>query len=457
MTRIYLDHAATTPVYPEVLEAMMPYFTEEYGNASSLHSAGRTGREAVEEARARVAALIGAKPEEIYFTSGGTESDNQALRSAWERTAPVKEVVDPATRTARKCIFITTAFEHKAILNTCAQLEKLGAEVHILQPSKDGYVTAAQVEEVLRTIFLNGAERPEAGQTAGTDPFDSLHSNILVSVMAANNELGTIQAIAGIGAVCRRYNVLFHTDAVQAVGHIPMDVNALNVDMLSASAHKFGGPKGVGFLYVRAGIPVEPLLFGGGQEHGLRSGTLNTPGIVGLGKAAEIAERELEMCENAAENAGKELKSELLRITSMRDRFEARILAGLQGVHVNGSSGESKIAAAERGEKALFGIETQLPRLPGHSNLRIRGVESESLLILLDMKGICASGGSACAAGTEEVSHVLTAIGLTDDEASECVRFTFGPGVSDEDADRAAETVIDSVKKLRELRGCIVD
>lgn len=416
MTRIYLDHAATTPVRPEVLAAMMPYFTEEYGNASALHSAGQAGREAVEAARANVAALIGAEPEGIYFTSGGTESDNQALRGVCCRT------------------IITTAFEHKAVLNTCAFLEKQGVGVHYLQPLCEGIVTAEVVEEVLAEI-CGRADKSETGP-------------ILVSIMTANNELGTIQPIAEIGAVCRKYGALFHTDAVQAVGHIPMNVNAMNIDLLSASAHKFGGPKGVGFLYVRKGVTVDPLLLGGGQEHGLRSGTLNTPGIVGLGKAAEIAGRELAAGDTAPSVADGDV-SESTRITSMRDLFEKRILAELSGVSVNGSRNLSANAASME--------EIRAPRLPGHSNLRIRDVESESLLILLDMKGICASGGSACAAGTEEVSHVLTAIGLTDDEASECVRFTFGSGVSDEDADRAAEIVIDSVRTLRKLRNGITE
>lgn len=416
MTRIYLDHAATTPVRPEVLAAMMPYFTEEYGNASALHSAGQAGREAVEAARTNVAALIGAEPEEIYFTSGGTESDNQALRGVDCRT------------------IITTAFEHKAVLNTCAFLEKQGVSVHYLQPSCEGIVTAEAVENVLAEI-RDRADKSETGP-------------ILVSIMTANNELGTIQPIAEIGAVCRKYGVLFHTDAVQAVGHIPMNVNAMNIDLLSASAHKFGGPKGVGFLYVRKGVSMDPLLLGGGQEHGLRSGTLNTPGIVGLGKAAEIAVRELAAGDTAPSVADGDV-SESTRITSMRDLFEQRILAELSGVSVNGSRNQSANAASME--------EIRAPRLPGHSNLRIRDVESESLLILLDMKGICASGGSACAAGTEEVSHVLTAIGLTDDEASECVRFTFGSGVSDEDADRAAEIVIDSVRTLRKLRSGITE
>ena len=423
MTRIYLDHAATTPVRPEVLAAMIPYFTEEYGNASALHSAGQAGREAAKKARQTVAELIGAEPEEIYFTSGGTESDNQALRGVWGAAVGKSGVSEGnVLKNGRTFQVITTAFEHKAILNTCAFLEQQGVNVRYLQPSPEGVVTAEAVEQVLAEVCGRQSD-DESGR-------------VLVSVMTANNELGTIQPIAEIGAVCRKYSALFHTDAVQAIGHIPVDVNAINIDLLSASAHKFGGPKGVGFMYVRKGVPMEPLLLGGGQEHGMRSGTLNTPGIAGLGKAAEISACELKnTMKVCADDAGAAENDELMRIRTMRDRFEEKVLTELSDVTVNGS--------------------LSAPRLPGHSNLRIRGVESESLLILLDMNGICASGGSACAAGTEEVSHVLTAIGMTEEEASECVRCTFGGGVSEADAARAAAIVIDCVRRLRSIRGIV--
>lgn len=392
---IYLDHAATSPALPEVFASMEPFYKERFGNASSAHAMGRQAREAVENARKEVAALIGALPSEIVFTSGGTESDNQALFGAFHHAMEV---------TGRFCL-ITTAFEHEAVLETAHALEGLGAEVMVLLPDSEGYISSEQVWNAL------GAARSRG----------YLKEELLVSVMFANNELGTIQPVREIGEMCRKAGILFHTDAVQAVGHVPLDVNALSVDLLSASAHKFGGPQGVGFLYVRQGTGLSPFLYGGGQENGLRSGTYNTPGIVGMGVAAKCSRERL---------------SEQKKVSELRDGFRAGILQEIPDVHVNGPV----CASDER------------PLLPGHLNVRFDGVESSSLLLMLDSKGICASGGSACAAMKEEPSHVLRSIGLSEEEADSSVRFTFGLENTKEETDEALRILKDCVETLRKLR-----
>ena len=380
MERIYLDNAATTRVRPEVAEAVLPAMTETYGNASSVHSFGREAKKAMEKARAQVAAAIGAKKEEIYFTAGGSEADNWAIKGA-------------AHALRRKGLhIITTSIEHHAVLHTCQALEKEGFEVTYLPVDEYGLVTPEQVEAAIRP------------------------DTILVSVMAANNEIGTIEPIAEIGAVCRAHKVLFHTDAVQAVGHMPLDVAAMQIDMLSLSGHKFYAPKGVGALYIRTGVRIENLIEGGAQERSRRAGTENVPAIVGMGKAIELITAEM-----AEENA---------RISGLRDRLIAGILDAIP-------------------ESRLNGHPTK--RLPGNVNVSIRYIEGEALLLSLDMAGIAASSGSACTSGSLDPSHVLLAIGLPHEIAHGSLRLTIGRDNTQAEIDRVLEELPKIVSRLRAM------
>ena len=380
MERIYLDNAATTRVRPEVAEAVLPAMTETYGNASSVHSFGREAKKAMEKARAQVAAAIGAKKEEIYFTAGGSEADNWAIKGA-------------AHALRRKGLhIITTAIEHHAVLHTCQALEKEGFEVTYLPVDEYGLVTPEQVEAAIRP------------------------DTILVSVMAANNEIGTIEPIAEIGAVCRAHKVLFHTDAVQAVGHMPLDVAAMQIDMLSLSGHKFYAPKGVGALYIRTGVRIENLIEGGAQERNRRAGTENVPAIVGMGKAIELITAEM-----AEENA---------RISGLRDRLMAGIVDAIP-------------------ESRLNGHPTK--RLPGNVNVSIRYIEGEALLLSLDMAGIAASSGSACTSGSLDPSHVLLAIGLPHEIAHGSLRLTIGRDNTQAEIDRVLEELPKIVSRLRAM------
>ena len=380
MERIYLDNAATTRVRPEVAEADLPAMTETYGNASSVHSFGREAKKAMEKARAQVAAAIGAKKEEIYFTAGGSEADNWAIKGA-------------AHALRKKGLhIITTAIEHHAVLHTCQALEKEGFEVTYLPVDEYGLVTPEQVEAAIRP------------------------DTILVSVMAANNEIGTIEPIAEIGAVCRAHKVLFHTDAVQAVGHMPLDVAAMQIDMLSLSGHKFYAPKGVGALYIRTGVRIENLIEGGAQERNRRAGTENVPAIVGMGRAIELITAEM-----AEENA---------RISGLRDRLIAGILDAIP-------------------ESRLNGHPTK--RLPGNVNVSIRYIEGEALLLSLDMAGIAASSGSACTSGSLDPSHVLLAIGLPHEIAHGSLRLTIGRDNTQAEIDRVLEELPKIVSRLRAM------
>lgn len=380
MERIYLDNAATTRVRPEVAEAVLPAMTETYGNASSVHSFGREAKKAMEKARAQVAAAIGAKKEEIYFTAGGSEADNWAIKGA-------------AHALRRKGLhIITTSIEHHAVLHTCQALEKEGFEVTYLPVDEYGLVTPEQVEAAIRP------------------------DTILVSVMAANNEIGTIEPIAEIGAVCRAHKVLFHTDAVQAVGHMPLDVAAMQIDMLSLSGHKFYAPKGVGALYIRTGVRIENLIEGGAQERSRRAGTENVPAIVGMGRAIELITAEM-----AEENA---------RISGLRDRLIAGILDAIP-------------------ESRLNGHPTK--RLPGNVNVSIRYIEGEALLLSLDMAGIAASSGSACTSGSLDPSHVLLAIGLPHEIAHGSLRLTIGRDNTQDEIDRVLEELPKIVSRLRAM------
>ncbi len=377
---VYMDHAATTPVSPEVFAAMVPYFSRFFGNPSSLYSFARESREAVEEARGRVAAAIGAKPEEIYFTAGGTESDNWAIKGV------------AAARRRGGDHIITSSVEHHAVLHTCRYLERQGFSVTYLPV--DGY----------------GRVDPAAVADAITD------RTCLISVMSANNEIGTIQPIAEIGKIAREHDIPFHTDAVQAIGSVPMDVDAMNVDLLSLSAHKFYGPKGIGALYIRSGTEIENLIHGGAQEHKRRAGTENLPGIIGLGKGIELATADIEEHNR--------------KIGGMRDRLLSGILDAVPDVQMNGHPEM---------------------RLANNLNISFRYVEGESILLLLDAHGICVSTGSACSSGSGETSHVLTAIGLAPEMAHGTVRLTLGDANTEDDVDYVLDVLPRVIKRLRSI------
>ena len=380
MRKVYLDNAATTALSPKVLEKMMPYLTDIYGNASSPHSFGQNARIGVEHAREQVARAINADPSEIVFTGCGTESDNTVLFGVAERYAKKGDHI------------ITTNVEHHAILHSCAALEKKGIKVTYLPVDKDGLVTPEQVRDAI------------------TD------KTILVSVMFANNEVGTIMPIPEIAAVCHEKGVLFHTDAVQAAGHIPIDVKAMGIDMLSISGHKFHGPKGVGVLYERKGIRLPSYIIGGEQEKGRRAGTENVAGIVGLGEALELA------VTNMSETSA--------RMTRMRDRLIEGIEATIPEVKLNGH---------------------RTKRLPNNVNFSIKYIEGESILLMLDMAGIAASSGSACTSGSLDPSHVLLALGLTHEVAHGSVRMTLGDDTTDEDIDYVLETLPTVAHRLRAM------
>ena len=379
---IYADHAATTAVTDTALAAMLPHFTRDYGNPSSLYRFAQEGKTHLEEARAQVAACLNAKPEEIYFTSGGTEADNWALRGVAELMA---------LKGKKTGHIITSAIEHHAILHTAQYLEKQGYEVTYLPVDREGLVDPAAVE---------GAIRPDT---------------ILISIMAANNEIGTIQPIAEIGAIARAHKVLFHTDAVQAVGHIPVDVEGWNVDLLSLSGHKFGGPKGIGALYMRKPLRLPALIQGGGQEKGRRSGTENVPGAVGM--AAALKE------------AVDHLPEESARLTALRDK----LIAGLSKLPYTSLTGHPS------------------KRLPGTASFVFEGVEGEAPLLHLDAKGICASSGSACSSASLDPSHVLLSIGLPHAIAHGSLRLSLGPDNTEEEVDYILKEVPAVVAYLREM------
>ena len=379
MRRIYLDHAATTPLSQEVLEVMLPWFTRGYGNASSVHGEGREAKRAIENARRQVMkALNIAHPQEVYFTAGGTESDNWAVKGV-------------ALARGRGHI-VTTAIEHHAVLHACQWLEKQGFDVTYLPVDAYGRVTADQVEKALRP------------------------DTILVSVMAANNEVGTILPIGQIGQLCRDRGVIFHTDAVQAVGAIPLDVQDMNIDLLSLSGHKLHGPKGVGALYIRKGVKIDSILHGGAQERGYRAGTENVPAIVGLGKAIEIAQA------NRTDNAE--------RMTALRDRLIRGLTERIPQAHLNGHPTE---------------------RLPGNVNLSFDGVEGEALLLRLDLAGVAASSGSACTSGALDPSHVLMALGMTAAQANGAIRLTLGTETTGNDIADVLEILPPIVEDLRRM------
>jgi len=386
MQRIYLDHNATTPVHPAVLETMLPYFGAEFGNPSSAHHFGQRARQAIEQAREAVAATIGARSSEIVFTSGGSEADNTAIFGV------VGHALRAHQRSAAPVHLITTAIEHDAVLNTCRALEAQGVSVTYVPVGPDGIVSPGAIRAALCT------------ETA------------LISVMRANNEIGTLQPIEEIGEIAAEAGIVFHTDAVQSVGKVPVDVNRLGVNLLSLSAHKFYGPKGAGALFVRKGVEIDPLLYGGPNERGRRAGTENVAAIVGLGKAAELVRADL---------------SEIsAQVSELRDCLEQGLLARIPGARANGDRAR---------------------RVPNTSNLMLPGVESESLVIALDLAGLACSAGAACSSGAVDPSHVLTAIGLNPVEARASLRLSVGRTSTREEIDRAIEIIAAAVERQRNV------
>jgi cysteine desulfurase len=380
MRRIYLDYAATTPTHPLVLKAMLPWFTDGFGNPSSIHSFGQEAKGAIEEAREKVAQLIGAKSNEIVFTGSGTEADNFAIKGvAYAKEHEGKHI-------------ITTAIEHHAVIETCKFLEKRGFKVTYLSVDRDGLVDLGEVKKAI------------------TD------ETILISVMHANNEIGTIEPIQEIARITKDREICFHTDAVQTVGHLPVDVDELKVDLVSISAHKFCGPKGVGALYIRKGTKIVPFMHGGEQEHGRRASTQNVPGIVGFGKACQLAQQEM----------GQEKE----RLETLRDKLINGILNRIDHVHLNGHP-------------------TQ--RLPNNVNISLEFVEGESILLNLDLVGIAASTGSACSSSVLEASHVLLALGLPHESAHSSLRLSLGQETTEKDVDYVLEKLPQIVNKLRAM------
>jgi len=388
MPRVYLDYNATTPVEPEVLEAMLPYFSGEFGNAASIHTPGQRARAAVEAAREQVAALIGARPLEVVFTSGGTESDNHAIFGIVQGASAAA----PASRGQKAKHIITTQIEHEAVLNACQALEKDGFAVTCLSVDGSGLV---DLEE------LRAAIGPETA---------------LITVMHANNELGTVQPLEEIGKIAAENDVYLHSDAVQSAGKIPVDVANLGVDLLSISGHKFYAPKGIGALYIRGGTRLRQLLYGGHHQRGFRPGTENVPGIVGLGKAAELARKALE--------------ADARRLSSLRDELERGLLGKVPHARANAA---------------------RAPRTPNTTNITFPGIEGEALIIALDLKGLACSTGAACSSGAVEPSHVLTAIGLPPEEARASIRFSLGRHTTSADVAFAFEAVPAAVAQLRQL------
>ena len=377
---IYLDNAATTKTAPEVVDAMLPYFSEYYGHASTIYSLGAESKKAMDHARQTIADSLGAKPEEIYFTAGGSESDNWALKATAEAYASKGKHI------------ITTKIEHHAILHTCEYLEKRGFEITYLNVDRDGLISLDE---------LKAAIRPDT---------------ILISVMFANNEIGTIEPIAEIGEIAKEHGVLFHTDAVQAYAQVPINVDEMHIDMLSASGHKLNGPKGIGFLYIRKGVKIRSFVHGGAQERSRRAGTENIPGIVGLGAAVERAMRIMDT------KTRKEIE--------LRDYLIGRLENEIPHCWLNGH---------------------RTKRLPNNINFSFLFIEGESMLIMLDMKGICASSGSACTSGSLDPSHVLLAIGLKHEEAHGSLRLTLSEESTKEEMDIVAEEVKKIVQRLRDM------
>ncbi len=380
MNKIYLDHAATTPVRQEVIDAMMPYFTQNFGNPSSVYQMAQINKKAVDEARETIASYIGSTTNEVFFTSGGSEADNWAIKGIAEAYKQKGNHI------------ITTKIEHHAVLHTCEYLEKNGYEVTYLDVDADGMIALDALEAAIKD------------------------TTILISVMYANNEIGTIQPIKEIGAIAKAHGVLFHTDAVQAVGHVPIDVKEQNIDLLSLSAHKINGPKGVGALYIRRGLKITNLIHGGAQERGRRAGTENVAGIVGLAKAIELAHEQMD--------------EKIMHLEALRERLIEGVLGAIPYAKLNGH---------------------RTKRLPNNVNIGFEFVEGESLLLLLDMHGVAASSGSACTSGSLDPSHVLLATGIPHEKAHGSIRFTMGESTTTEEIDFVIEKLPAIVQRMRDM------
>lgn len=378
--KVYLDYSATTPTDPRVVEEMIPYFTEHFGNPSSIYNTGMEVKDAMEHAREQVAALINAQPKEVIFTSGGTEADN------WALIATANKLKNKGNH------IITSAIEHHAILHSCAYLEKQGFEVTYVGVDRDGLVDPAEVEAAIRP------------------------DTILISIMYVNNEVGSVQPITEIGAIAKKHGVLFHTDAVQAAGNVPIDVKAMNIDMLSMSSHKIYGPKGIGAIYVRTGVNLPTYIHGGAQERKKRAGTENVPGIIGFGKAAELAHANFD--------------AHVAHVSSLRDHFVERVLAEIPNTYYNGSKEH---------------------RHPGNANITFEYVEGESILLYMDFAGVSCSSGSACSSRSLQPSHVLTALGIPVELIHGSIRFTFGDPTTMEDVDYTVDRLKEVIARLREI------
>lgn len=378
--KVYLDYSATTPTDPRVVEEMIPYFTEHFGNPSSIYNTGMEVKDAMEHAREQVAALINAQPKEVIFTSGGTEADNWALIATANRLKNKGNHI------------ITSAIEHHAILHSCAYLEKQGFEVTYVGVDRDGLVDPAEVEAAIRP------------------------DTILISIMYVNNEVGSVQPITEIGAIAKKHGVLFHTDAVQAAGNVPIDVKAMNIDMLSMSSHKIYGPKGIGAIYVRTGVNLPTYIHGGAQERKKRAGTENVPGIIGFGKAAELVHANFD--------------AHVAHVSSLRDHFVERVLAEIPNTYYNGSKEH---------------------RHPGNANITFEYVEGESILLYMDFAGVSCSSGSACSSRSLQPSHVLTALGIPVELIHGSIRFTFGDPTTMEDVDYTVDRLKEVIARLREI------
>ena len=421
---IYLDNAATTALSESARNAMEPYFSTYYGNPSSIYRFGQEARKAVEESRQSIAALLRVSPREIYFTGGGTESDNWAISSVALESALKKE---------KSAHLITSAIEHPAVLRTCAFFESLGVKVSRIPVDQKGFLDLEALERALQEESSLREREERSFPSKSGEEVKKGASHCLVSVMAANNEIGTIENLKEIGRLAKEYGAIFHTDAVQAFGQIPLDIEEMRIDLLSASSHKIHGPKGVGLLYIRKGLKLPSFLHGGAQERGLRAGTENVPGIVGFAAAAKEAFSSME--ERGRKKA------------SLRNLFFKRLMEEIPGAKISGVNPAEAEGIGERPESPF--LSSLHHRLPGNVHICLPGVEGESVLLLLDQKGICASSGSACASGSLEPSHVLLAIGKSHEEAYFGLRLSLEETLTEEELEYTVEAIREAVEKLR--------
>lgn len=422
---IYLDNAATTALSESARNAMEPYFSTHYGNPSSIYRFGQEARKAVEESRQSIAALLRVSPREIYFTGGGTESDNWAISS---------EVLERALKKEKSAHLITSTIEHPAVLRTCAFFESLGVKVSRIPVDQKGFLDLEALERALQEESSLREREERSFPSKSGEEVKKGASHCLVSVMAANNEIGTIENLKEIGRLAKEYGAIFHTDAVQAFGQIPLDIEEMRIDLLSASSHKIHGPKGVGLLYIRKGLKLPSFLHGGAQERGLRAGTENVPGIVGFAAAAKEAFSTME------ERGRKKV--------ALRDLFFKRLLEEIPGAKISGVNPAEAEGIGESPESPF--LSSLHHRLPGNVHICLPGVEGESVLLLLDQKGICASSGSACASGSLEPSHVLLAIGKSHEEAYSGLRLSLEETLTEEELEYTVRAIKEAVEKLKQ-------